>query len=100
MFDHPMSTRLDSEPTLPQDEVISLPSFADQVDDLQPRMLSDEEEDILLMVTTASFAGWVTSFIRRVIQLLENLPEEGASGTAGGASEGIRVIILISFFVV
>jgi proteasome activator subunit 4 len=99
MYDHSMSTRLDSEPTLPHDEFISLPSFGDQLDESQPR-LSDEEEDVLLKDTTASFAGWVTSFIRRVIQLLENLPEEGASGTAGGASEGTNIISIILFFVV
>jgi hypothetical protein len=38
--------------------------------------------------TTGSFPDWIASFIRRVIQLLENLPEEGPSGSAGGASEG------------
>lgn len=50
--------------------------------------LSNDEEDILLKDTTGSFADWVTSFVRRVIQLLENLPDEGANGTAGGATEG------------
>lgn len=51
---------------------------------VEPR-LSNSEEDTLLKDTTGSFADWVASFVRRVIQLLENLPEEGA---AGGASEG------------
>lgn len=50
--------------------------------------LSNEEEDVLLIDTTGSFADWVTGFVRRVIQLLENLPEEGPNGTAGGATEG------------
>ncbi|KIO02352.1 hypothetical protein M404DRAFT_27957 [Pisolithus tinctorius Marx 270] len=50
--------------------------------------LSPAEEDALLRDTTGSFAIWIASFIRRVIQLLENLPDEGANGTAGGASEG------------
>lgn len=54
---------------------------------LEPR-LSNKEEDTLLKDTTGSFADWVTSLIRRVIQLLENLPEEGAHGNAGEASEG------------
>ncbi|KAI6153365.1 hypothetical protein BKA82DRAFT_3971276 [Pisolithus tinctorius] len=49
--------------------------------------LSPAEEDALLRDTTGSFAIWIASFIRRVIQLLENLPDEGANGTAGGASE-------------
>jgi|ERR1700685_2770233 proteasome activator subunit 4 len=51
---------------------------------IEPR-LSNKEEDTLLKDTTGSFADWVASFIRRVIQLLENLPEEDA---AGGESEG------------
>ncbi|KAF8624763.1 hypothetical protein AX15_005657 [Amanita polypyramis BW_CC] len=49
--------------------------------------LSREEEDELVKDSTASFPDWVASFIRRVIQLFENLPEEGPHGTAGGASE-------------
>lgn len=70
----------------------SMPSFS--VQDIEARefgfesSLSKDEEDALLKDTTGSFADWVTSFIRRVIQLLENLPEEGAHGAAGGASEG------------
>jgi proteasome activator subunit 4 len=84
--DPSMSTLLDSGSMLPYNEVISVP-FADGLGDIE-RRLSSEEEDILLKDTTASFADWVTSFIRRVIQLLENLPEEGEDGTAGGPSEG------------
>ncbi|KAF5337122.1 hypothetical protein D9611_003196 [Ephemerocybe angulata] len=49
--------------------------------------LSRKDEDRLLRDTTGSFPDWIASFIRRVIQLLENLPEEGPSGSAGGASE-------------
>ncbi|KAF9036519.1 hypothetical protein BDZ89DRAFT_1100671 [Hymenopellis radicata] len=37
--------------------------------------------------STGSFADWVTSFVGRVIQLLENLPDEGPNGAAGGATE-------------
>jgi proteasome activator subunit 4 len=67
----------------------TMPSFSvhdveSQGSVIEPR-LSNEEEDILLKDTTGSFADWVTSFVRRVIQLLENLPEESA---ASGASEG------------
>ena len=61
---------------------------------LEPR-LSNKEEDALLKDTTGSFADWVTSLIRRVIQLLENLPEEGTHGNAGGASEGCSTFFLI-----
>ncbi len=45
--------------------------------------LSKAEEDALLRESTADFPDWIASFIRRVILLFDNLPEE-----AGGASEG------------
>ncbi|KAH7923993.1 hypothetical protein BV22DRAFT_1196262 [Leucogyrophana mollusca] len=57
------------------------------LDELTDPTLTQAEENALLKDTTASFASWVANFIRRVIQLLENLPEEGANGSAGGASE-------------
>jgi proteasome activator subunit 4 len=46
-------------------------------------LLSVEEEDALLRESTAGFPDWIASFIRRVILLFDNLPEE-----AGGATEG------------
>jgi proteasome activator subunit 4 len=46
-------------------------------------LLSKDEEDALLRESTAGFPDWIASFIRRVILLLDNLPEE-----AGGATEG------------
>ncbi|KAG8998807.1 hypothetical protein FRB90_012229 [Tulasnella sp. 427] len=62
----------------------ALPSPLEEVD---PR-LSNEEEDNLLRDSTAGFANWVTGFIRRVIMLLENLPDETAPGsTHGGGTE-------------
>ncbi|GLB36425.1 putative protein with domain of unknown function (DUF3437) [Lyophyllum shimeji] len=83
----------DAEPTLPpsQTVTVSLPAGAtDEMDeqfaDIDSR-LSDEEEDALLKDSTGSFPDWVASFLRRVIQLLENLPDEGPDGTAGGATE-------------
>ena len=57
----------------------------------EPR-LSDQEEDVLLRESTSGFANWVTSFIRRVILLLENLPEEGTSGQSGGGNTEIAVV--------
>lgn len=88
---------VDSEQVPSSGDDMVLPSFTvDELDgdpSAEPR-LSDEDEDALLKDTTASFADWVTSFIRQVIQLLENLPEEGANGSAGGATEGA----IISFF--
>ncbi|KAI0067819.1 hypothetical protein BV25DRAFT_1794335 [Artomyces pyxidatus] len=41
-----------------------------------------DEEDALLKESTGQFPDWIASFIRRVIVLFDNLPEE-----AGGASE-------------
>jgi proteasome activator subunit 4 len=56
--------------------------------DTEPR-LSRKEEDAQLVATTGSFADWVAGFIRRVILLLENLPEEGVLGNnySDGSSE-------------
>ncbi len=46
-------------------------------------LLPVDEEDALLRESTAGFPDWIASFIRRVILLFDNLPEE-----AGGATEG------------
>jgi proteasome activator subunit 4 len=55
--------------------------------EVNPRR-SKRDEDADLVETTGSFADWVASFIRRVILLLENLPEEGLSGNyTSGQSE-------------
>lgn len=50
--------------------------------------LSREEEDTLLKVSTGDLPDWTANFIRRVILLLENLPDEDSSGNADGATEG------------
>lgn len=102
-----MPAILDSEHVLPPQTPITMPSIgADNftTGDSVAR-LSDENEDMLLKVrplesplycttserwqdTTSSFADWVASFIRRVIQLLENLPDEGLNGSAQASTEG------------
>ncbi|KAJ3811833.1 hypothetical protein F5876DRAFT_38753 [Lentinula aff. lateritia] len=63
-----------------------LNGFGDLVSDMESR-LSPDEEDTLLKDSTASFADWLANFIRRVIQLIENLPEEGPNGKSGGTTE-------------
>jgi proteasome activator subunit 4 len=65
---------------------LPLPSFNSEVSGSysEPK-LSKKDEDALLRETTRTFADWVTGFIRRVIRLLENLPEEGQGG---GDTEG------------
>ena len=42
--------------------------------------LTKSEEDALVRESTAGFADWIADFIRRVILLLENLPEEDSEG--------------------
>ncbi|KAG1826229.1 uncharacterized protein BJ212DRAFT_1444172 [Suillus subaureus] len=59
----------------------------DSLEDTMELKLSNEAEDALLKDSTGSFASWVASLIHRVIQLLENLPEEGPDGSAGGTTE-------------
>ncbi|KAG6832246.1 hypothetical protein H0H92_004211 [Tricholoma furcatifolium] len=92
MDEGPRPLLLDAEPTLPANNVNpALPSFSlDDADaryfDMKPR-LTEEVEDALLKDSTGNFPDWVASFIRRVIQLLENLPDESPGGSAGGATE-------------
>ncbi|KAM6497955.1 hypothetical protein JOM56_005903 [Amanita muscaria] len=82
----------DSELTLPADNRGAYPNFSIDERSEDEVILTREEEDELVKDSTASFPDWVASFVRRVIQLFENLPEEGPSGTAGGASEGVQVV--------
>ena len=89
-----MISRPDSATIIGRSDTV--PSFSAQ--DIEGREFEIEptatinEEDNHLKDTTGSFADWVTNFILRVIQLLENLPEESV---AGGASEGdVRSISL------
>lgn len=50
--------------------------------------LSNTEEDTLLRESTRGFPDWVASFIRRVILLFENLPEDtGGEVRSGGESD-------------
>ncbi|KAF8203239.1 hypothetical protein BJ912DRAFT_842338 [Pholiota molesta] len=91
----PTNGSLDFEPTHPSSrQSMSPPLSLDDLDesttDMRPN-LTTEEEDALLRESTSEFPDWVASFIRRVIQLLENLPEEGPDGSAGGATE-VQVI--------
>ncbi|KAF8640852.1 hypothetical protein AX17_000500 [Amanita inopinata Kibby_2008] len=87
------SLQTDSELALPADNRGPYPCFSFNESDgpydlseSEPRLTRDEEDE-LLKDSTGSFPDWITSFIRRVIQLFENLPEEGPHGTAGGATE-------------
>ena len=81
----------DTVPAMPSNAYanLALPAFSSDmgITDITTR-LSDEEEDELLKASTQDFADWIANLVRRVIQLLENLPEEGANGSAGGELEG------------
>ena len=101
----------DIEAIHPLETHLTLPSLSfDDIDgfvDLAPKLTS-EEEDALLKVklpsniwsmslwilrhqdSTGDFPDWVANFIRRVIQLLENLPEEGPNQSSGGTTEGTQ----------
>lgn len=52
--------------------------------------LTKEEEDDLLRQSTAGFADWIATFFRRVIALLESLPEDmpGDSASSVDDSDG------------
>ncbi|KDQ54765.1 hypothetical protein JAAARDRAFT_71570 [Jaapia argillacea MUCL 33604] len=69
-----------------------LDGFPEPFETLEGRRLSNDEEDVLLKDATGSFADWVTSFVRRVIQLLENLPEEGINGAVAGGTTEVQVV--------
>ncbi|KAG8932798.1 hypothetical protein FRC01_012282 [Tulasnella sp. 417] len=81
----PVVTKADLIPTVRFD---ILPSPSEETDS----RLSNEEEDRLLRDSTAGFANWVTGFIRRVIVLLENLPDETAPGSSNGGGTENTVV--------
>lgn len=78
---------MDTGMTVPQspDVTIHLPeriSFGEE------EHYTKEDEDALVVSMSTEFADWIAAFLRRVILLFENLPEEGANGNAGGQTEG------------
>ncbi|TFK57485.1 hypothetical protein OE88DRAFT_1651225 [Heliocybe sulcata] len=60
------------------------------------RRLTKAEEDALLRDATGAFADWVASFMRRVIQLFENLPDERGDGTGAGGTTEVQMIDAVS----
>lgn len=69
--------RLDGHPSPPIGDEQALPAA---------------EEDNLLRNSTAGLANWVTGFVRRVIMLLENLPDDSAPGSSNGGGTESTVI--------
>ncbi|KAG9025662.1 hypothetical protein FRB95_009933 [Tulasnella sp. JGI-2019a] len=72
--------------------VVEQPAEAEE--NAQPQ-LSNDEEDKLVRDSSAGFANWVTSFIRRVILLLENLPDEDPTANPGGGGGGTTETALV-----
>ena len=78
---------MDTGMTVPQSPVMQV-QLPDKISFTEEDHYSKQEEDALVIGMSTQFADWVASFLRRVILLFENLPEEGANGTAGGQTEG------------
>lgn len=57
---------------------------------------SEGDEDALVRESSQGFADWVTSFFRRVILLMENLPEESNLGGRAGGDVEVQVIDSVS----
>lgn len=72
----------------PEDRSPNIDVFPEGVEPGMETHLSRGQEDLLLRDSTGDLPDWVANFVRRVILLLENLPDEGASGAADGATEG------------
>ena len=74
-----IDTGLES-PVMPTLQIDRMPDGIEPGSDAE---LSRGEEDTILQNTCANFADWVAAFLRRVILLFENLPEEGSGQTEG-----------------
>jgi proteasome activator subunit 4 len=79
---------MDTGLTVPRSETVDV-HLPDSISFSEEDHYSKEEEDSLVMSMSTQFADWVAAFLRRVILLFENLPEEGTNGNAGGQTEGI-----------
>ncbi|KZT40114.1 hypothetical protein SISSUDRAFT_983884 [Sistotremastrum suecicum HHB10207 ss-3] len=62
--------------------MVTVESFLDDGQSEEPK-ISTAEADEMLRISTMGFADWATSFFRRVLLLLENLPDEGLGSRSG-----------------
>ncbi|KAI0757264.1 hypothetical protein C8Q80DRAFT_1132754 [Daedaleopsis nitida] len=84
----PLGNGIDSAPPPSGDApLFEIEPFPSGVESGTGPELTRAEEDAILRDTAGTFADWVAAFLRRVILLFENLPEEGPNGAAGGATE-------------
>ncbi|KAI0724287.1 hypothetical protein C8T65DRAFT_714470 [Cerioporus squamosus] len=67
--------------------LLQIAPFPEGVEAGSDAHLTKAEEDAVLRDMAGTFADWVAAFLRRVILLFENLPEEGPNGAAGGPTE-------------
>ncbi|KAH8100502.1 hypothetical protein BXZ70DRAFT_1022407 [Cristinia sonorae] len=72
--------------TLPNMPKLDLSRLPDGLESTLDGEFSKEEEDSLLKHSLGGFADWIAAFLRRVILLFENLPDE-ATNAAGGQTE-------------
>ena len=73
--------------TVPESPVMNI-KLPHNIENDEEEHFSKEEEDALVIAMSEQFADWVAAFLRRVITLFENLPEEGGiTGAAGGQTE-------------
>lgn len=78
---------LDTGLTSPQSPSVDF-KVPGQISPSEEAHYSKEEQDAFVITMSEQYADWVAAFLRRVILLFENLPEEGADGNAGGQTEG------------
>jgi proteasome activator subunit 4 len=87
------------------DIAIQSPAIEEYPEGVEPGMnttLSKEQEDVLLKHSTGDLPDWIANFIRRVILLLENLPEEGENGADDGTTEGcflLHIMFTRAYFI-
>ena len=60
--------------------MVSIESMPEDVDAASDTPLPEEAEDSILKHSNDHVTDWVAAFVRRVILLLENLPEDGSEG--------------------
>jgi proteasome activator subunit 4 len=83
---------------LVNDQTLAIEDYPEDAESGTNRELSREEEDIFLRNATGDLPDWVANLVRRVILLLENLPDEGINGAVDGTTEGL-VVFVFSFFI-
>jgi len=74
--------------------------YGERIFSSEEPILSAEEEDAVLRDATGGFTGWIANFIRRVILLFDNLPEESGGSTEGSYAYGLRGVIILKTYMI